>query len=84
MLIEAKKNQTPTVSPYLLNGVQSKQAEMWGFVFECVDAATDTEGIVPSDPGKEESIEGKSVEGAYGMECVESHGGNNETILMTV
>ena len=45
-------------------------------MFECAEAATDTEGIVPSEPGKGESIEGKSVEGASGMECVESHGGN--------
>ncbi len=76
VLIEAKKNQTPTVSPYLLDGVQSEQAEIRGFVFDCAEAATNTEGIVSLDPGKGESIEGKSMEGASGMECVVSHGGN--------
>ena len=76
-MIEAKKNQTPTVSPYLLDGVQSEQAKIGGFTFECAEAATDMEGIVPLEPGKGESIEGKSMEGASGMECVESHGGND-------
>ncbi len=76
VVIEAKKNQTQTVSPYLLDGVQPKQAEIVCFEFECAEAATDMEGIVPLEPGKGESIEGKSVEGASGMECVESHGGN--------
>ena len=39
------------------------------------------EGIVQSEPGKEESSESKSVEGASGMDCVESHGGNDESDL---
>ncbi len=84
MVIEAKKNQTPTVSPYLLDGVQSEQAEIGGFVFECAEAATDTEGIVPSEPGKGESIEGKSVEGASGMEVSKAIKAMMRMILMTV
>ena len=73
VLIEAKKNQTPTVSPYLLDGVQSKQAEIRGFVFDFAEAATNTEGIVSSDPGKGESIERKSMEGASGITANEKH-----------
>ena len=61
VLIEAQKNQTPTVSLYLLNGVQSKQADIGCFVFECTEAATDMEGIVPLEPGEGESSESKSV-----------------------
>ncbi len=76
VVIEAKKNQTPTVSPYLLDGVQSEQAEIGCFEFECAEAATDMEGIVQSEPGKGESSESKSVEGASDMEGVES-GGND-------
>ncbi len=38
---EAKKNQTPTMSPYLLDGVQPEQAEVGCFKFECAEAATD-------------------------------------------
>ena len=77
VVIEAKKNQTPTVSPYLLDGVQLEQAEIGCFEFECTEAATDMEGIVPLEPGKEVSSESKSVEGASGMEGVESNGGND-------
>ncbi len=77
MVIEAKKNQIPTVSPYLLDGVQPKQAKVGCFEFECAEAATDMECIVQSKPGKGDSIEGKSLEGASGMECVESNGGND-------
>ncbi len=79
MLIEAKKNQTPTVSPYLLDGVQPEQAEIGCFEFECAEAATDMEGIVQSEPGKGESSESKSVEGASGMEGVESNGCDDES-----
>ncbi len=79
VVIEAKKNQTPTVSPYLLDGVQPKQAEIGCFKFECAKAATDMEGIVQSEPGKGESSESKSVEGASGMADVESNGGNDES-----
>ena len=77
VLIEAKKNQTLTVSLYLLDEVKSEQAEVGGFVFDCAEAATYTEGIVSSDPGKGESSESKSVEGASGIEGVESNGGND-------
>ncbi len=75
-MIVAKINQTLTVSPYLLDGVQSEQAEIGGFVFECAEAATDMEVIVPSEPGKGESSESKSMQGASGIEGVESNGGN--------
>ncbi len=51
VVIEVKKNQTPTVSPYLLDEGQSEQAEIGCFEFECVEAATDMEGVVPSEPG---------------------------------
>ena len=37
------------------------------------------EGIVPSEPGKGEISESKSMEGASGMEGGESNGGNDES-----
>ncbi len=67
------------MSPYLLDGVQPKQAEIGCFEFECTEAATDTEGIVQLEPGKGEHSESKSMEGASGMEGVESNGGNDES-----
>ncbi len=79
VVIDAKKNQTLTVSPYLLDGDQSKQAEIGGFVFDCAESATDTKGIVPLEPNKGESSESTSLEGASGMEGVESNGGNDES-----